>query len=185
MLRALVSQAYVDYRVTAAGMPLPPVNTNPWHKDKQILYLLEYIYRGRSSCSTHPTSGLSGRSNLLSQPHNSLSVIPSPQQSKRSFKQHKLNTFRIMGVIWVSNFTEGDITVQITNKTGGSAAVFTIGNGSAQSIGKNGWRRSGTEEATIQTGSKKKVLKVESNHHLNVYVDRIEVIEYKEFHGFD
>ncbi|KAL0954405.1 hypothetical protein HGRIS_003389 [Hohenbuehelia grisea] len=90
-----------------------------------------------------------------------------------------------MSLVWVTNYTNTNITVQITAKTNGDASVFTLDPKAVQTRDANGWFRKGTETATIVVGNKKKVLNVEPNDHINVYVDRVERTVSKEFLEYD
>ena len=84
---------------------------------------------------------------------------------------------------WVSNRSSVDITVSITNTSGGSAASFKIQPAilymtatptAAECSGRNYWTRKAAETITVTMAGSTHCFTVQANDHVNIYTDSYE-----------
>ena len=77
-------------------------------------------------------------------------------------------------MVWVSNRGVNTIHVSITNKSGGSAATYTLAPqpGANELYANNHWKRSGNESLTIlRDGGKEQLVTVGPSDFVRVYSD--------------
>ena len=84
---------------------------------------------------------------------------------------------------WISNRSGVDITVSITNASGGSADQFNIQPAilymtatptAPESSSKNYWSRKAAETITVTIAGSKHSFTVQANDHVNIYTDSYE-----------
>ncbi|KIJ40333.1 hypothetical protein M422DRAFT_32355 [Sphaerobolus stellatus SS14] len=83
-------------------------------------------------------------------------------------------------MVWVLNNTSGNITVNITNTSGGSSSDFVITTATPPNWTQNHWQRSATEtlKATL-TGGKTYTGPIGPNEQITFYDDAVVIVEVK------
>ena len=77
-------------------------------------------------------------------------------------------------MVWVSNQSSAIVTVQVTNKTGGSAGEYTLDPKANETYSKNHWNRGGAELLTVTySTARKKQFNVEKEDHVAIYDDAV------------
>ncbi|KIJ30984.1 hypothetical protein M422DRAFT_36364 [Sphaerobolus stellatus SS14] len=83
-------------------------------------------------------------------------------------------------MVWVLNNTSGNITVNITNKSGGNGSDFVITTATPPNWTQNHWQRSASETFKVTlTGGKTYTASIAPNDQITVYDDAVVIIEMK------
>ncbi|KIJ46962.1 hypothetical protein M422DRAFT_28979 [Sphaerobolus stellatus SS14] len=83
-------------------------------------------------------------------------------------------------MVWVLNNTSGNITVNITNKSGGNGSDFVITTATPPNWTQNHWQRSAAETFKVTlTGGKTYTASISPNDQITVYDDTVVIIEMK------